>query len=153
MRSAGHVRVAYARWGRVQMADAEADAALAPEMQRLSAGLRSRLWQLQAELSNQEVSEASSGAYCRGFCQVTEGGPAGRARRGRRRREGGREGPRGSLSGGRGAWRSQERGAAGGPLSARAAAAGNGCRGGGAAGDAPSGRREAAFLPAFRFVF
>ncbi|KAL8220234.1 UNVERIFIED_CONTAM: hypothetical protein K2H54_041118 [Gekko kuhli] len=69
MRSAGHVRVAYARWGRVQMADAEADAALAPEMQRLSAGLRSRLWQLQAELSDQEVSEASSGAYCRGFCQ------------------------------------------------------------------------------------
>ncbi|XP_015284802.1 PREDICTED: zinc finger protein Rlf [Gekko japonicus] len=52
------------------MADAEADAALAPEMQRLSAGLRSRLWQLQAELSDQEVSEASSGAYCRGFCQT-----------------------------------------------------------------------------------
>ncbi|XP_077193203.1 zinc finger protein Rlf [Paroedura picta] len=70
MRSAGHVRVAYARWGRVQMADAEADAALAPEMQRLSAGLRNRLWQLQAELSDQERSAASSGAYCRGFCQT-----------------------------------------------------------------------------------
>nr|XP_056703319.1 zinc finger protein Rlf [Euleptes europaea] len=52
------------------MADAEADAALPPETQRLSAGLRARLWQLQAELSDQEASEASSGAYCRGFCQT-----------------------------------------------------------------------------------
>uniref|UniRef100_A0ACB8FS29 Uncharacterized protein n=1 Tax=Sphaerodactylus townsendi TaxID=933632 RepID=A0ACB8FS29_9SAUR len=73
MRSAGHVRVAYARWGRVQMADAEADAALAPEMQRVSAGLRARLWQLQAELSDQEVAAASSGAFCRGFCQAELG--------------------------------------------------------------------------------
>uniref|UniRef100_A0A8D0BIC6 RLF zinc finger n=1 Tax=Salvator merianae TaxID=96440 RepID=A0A8D0BIC6_SALMN len=52
------------------MADGEADAALQPEMQRLAAGLRSRLWQLQAELSEQEIAEASSSAYCRGFCQT-----------------------------------------------------------------------------------
>ncbi|XP_072836353.2 zinc finger protein Rlf [Pogona vitticeps] len=52
------------------MADAEADAALPPEMQRLAAGLRARLWQLQAELSEQGVAEASSSAYCRGFCQT-----------------------------------------------------------------------------------
>ncbi|XP_062995775.1 zinc finger protein Rlf [Elgaria multicarinata webbii] len=52
------------------MADAEADAALQPEMQPLAAGLRARLWQLQAELSEQGVAEASSGAYCRGFCQT-----------------------------------------------------------------------------------
>lgn len=55
----------------MQMADAEADAALQPEMQRLAAGLRARLWQLQAELSEQGVAEASSSAYCRGFCQVS----------------------------------------------------------------------------------
>ncbi|XP_034279522.1 zinc finger protein Rlf [Pantherophis guttatus] len=53
------------------MADAEADAALPPEMQRLAAGLRSRLWQLQAELREQGAAEAaSSSAYCRGFCQT-----------------------------------------------------------------------------------
>ncbi|XP_061453971.1 zinc finger protein Rlf [Rhineura floridana] len=62
--------LAYARWGRVQMADAEADAALQPEMQRLAAGLSSRLWQLQAELSEQGVAETSSGTYCREFCQT-----------------------------------------------------------------------------------
>ncbi|XP_025932153.1 zinc finger protein Rlf isoform X2 [Apteryx rowi] len=52
------------------MADAEAEAAPRPEMQRLVAALRARLWQLQAELREQEVSEASSRAYCRGFCQT-----------------------------------------------------------------------------------
>lgn len=56
------------------MADAEADAALLPEMQRLAAGLRSRLWQMQAELREQGAAEAaSSSAYCRGFCQVSGG--------------------------------------------------------------------------------
>ncbi|KAJ7304181.1 hypothetical protein JRQ81_011712 [Phrynocephalus forsythii] len=39
-------------------------------MQRLAAGLRARLWQLQAELSEQGLAEASSSAYCRGFCQT-----------------------------------------------------------------------------------
>ncbi|NXG46813.1 RLF protein, partial [Psilopogon haemacephalus] len=39
-------------------------------MQRLVAALRARLWQLQTELREQEVSEASSRAYCRGFCQT-----------------------------------------------------------------------------------
>ncbi|NWX06796.1 RLF protein, partial [Caloenas nicobarica] len=39
-------------------------------MPRLVAALRARLWQLQAELRDQEVSEASSRAYCRGFCQT-----------------------------------------------------------------------------------
>lgn len=62
--------LAYALWGWVQMADAEAEAAPRPEMQRLVAALRNRLWQLQTELCEQEVSEASSRAYCRGFCQV-----------------------------------------------------------------------------------
>ncbi|XP_053254396.1 zinc finger protein Rlf-like [Podarcis raffonei] len=52
------------------MADAEADAALQPEMPRLAAGLSSRLRQLQAELSEQGVGEGSSGAYCRDFCQT-----------------------------------------------------------------------------------
>ncbi|XP_065506778.1 zinc finger protein Rlf isoform X1 [Caloenas nicobarica] len=53
------------------MADAEAEAAAPrPEMPRLVAALRARLWQLQAELRDQEVSEASSRAYCRGFCQT-----------------------------------------------------------------------------------
>ncbi|XP_026558193.1 zinc finger protein Rlf [Pseudonaja textilis] len=53
------------------MADAEVDAALPPEMQRLAAGLRSRLGQLQAELREQEAAgAASSSAYCRGFCQT-----------------------------------------------------------------------------------
>ncbi|XP_014804663.1 PREDICTED: zinc finger protein Rlf isoform X5 [Calidris pugnax] len=52
------------------MADAEAEAAPRPEMQRLVAALRARLWQLQTELREQEVSEASSRAYCRGFCQT-----------------------------------------------------------------------------------
>ncbi|XP_054855590.1 zinc finger protein Rlf [Eublepharis macularius] len=52
------------------MADAEADAALPQEMQCPAAGLRARLWQLQAELSEQGPSEAASGAYCRGFCQT-----------------------------------------------------------------------------------
>ncbi|XP_039181505.1 zinc finger protein Rlf isoform X1 [Crotalus tigris] len=53
------------------MADAEADAALPPEMQRLAAGLRSRLWQMQAELRERGAAEAaSSSAYCRGFCQT-----------------------------------------------------------------------------------
>lgn len=68
-----HVSAAYAQWGRVQMADAEAKAAPRPEMQRLVAALRARLWQLQTELREQEVSEASSRAYCRGFCQVGAG--------------------------------------------------------------------------------
>ncbi|KAM8796053.1 zinc finger protein Rlf [Eudromia elegans] len=54
--------------GWVRMADAEA--APRPEMPRLVAALRARLWQLQAELREQEVSEASSRAYCRGFCQT-----------------------------------------------------------------------------------
>lgn len=67
---ADHVIIAYALWGWVQMADAEAEAAPRPEMQRLVAALRNRLWQLQTELCEQEVSEASSRAYCRGFCQV-----------------------------------------------------------------------------------
>lgn len=71
--AAGHVILAYAQWGRVQMADAEAEAAPRPEMQRLVAALRARLWQLQTELREQEVSEASSRAYCRGFCQVGAG--------------------------------------------------------------------------------
>lgn len=70
---ARHVTLAYAQWGRVQMADAEAEAAPRPEMQRLVAALRARLWQLQTELREQEVSEASSRAYCRGFCQVGAG--------------------------------------------------------------------------------
>ncbi|XP_067386913.1 zinc finger protein Rlf isoform X2 [Emydura macquarii macquarii] len=52
------------------MADAEAEAAPRPDMERLVAALRARLWQLQAELREQEVSEASSRAYCRGFCQT-----------------------------------------------------------------------------------
>ncbi|NXX76678.1 RLF protein, partial [Urocolius indicus] len=39
-------------------------------MQRLVAALRARLWQLHTELREQEVSEASSRAYCRGFCQT-----------------------------------------------------------------------------------
>ncbi|KAH0631303.1 hypothetical protein JD844_005585 [Phrynosoma platyrhinos] len=72
------------------MADAEADAALQPEMPRLAAALHSRLWQLQAELSERGVAEASSsGAFCREFCQVRrrrrwdEDGP------GLERREGG----------------------------------------------------------------
>ncbi|NXP46861.1 RLF protein, partial [Heliornis fulica] len=39
-------------------------------MQRLVAALRARLWQLQTELREQEVSEASSRTYCRGFCQT-----------------------------------------------------------------------------------
>ncbi|KYO48076.1 zinc finger protein Rlf isoform A [Alligator mississippiensis] len=39
-------------------------------MPRLVAALRARLWQLQVELREQEVSEASSRAYCRGFCQT-----------------------------------------------------------------------------------
>ncbi|XP_069731562.1 zinc finger protein Rlf isoform X1 [Phaenicophaeus curvirostris] len=52
------------------MADAEAEAAARPEGQRLVAALRARLWQLQAELREQEVSEASSRSYCRGFCQT-----------------------------------------------------------------------------------
>ncbi|KAM6045518.1 zinc finger protein Rlf isoform 3-T4 [Chlamydotis macqueenii] len=52
------------------MADAEAEAAPRPEMQRLVAALRARLCQLQTELREQEVSEASSRAYCRGFCQT-----------------------------------------------------------------------------------
>ncbi|NXW82038.1 RLF protein, partial [Alopecoenas beccarii] len=39
-------------------------------MPRLLPALRTRLWQLQAELREQEVSEASSRAYCRGFCQT-----------------------------------------------------------------------------------
>ncbi|OXB70995.1 UNVERIFIED_CONTAM: hypothetical protein H355_012547 [Colinus virginianus] len=39
-------------------------------MARLVAALRGRLWQLQTELCEQEVSEASSRAYCRGFCQT-----------------------------------------------------------------------------------
>jgi len=52
------------------MADAEAEAAPRAEMARLVAALRGRLWQLQTELCEQEVSEASSRAYCRGFCQV-----------------------------------------------------------------------------------
>lgn len=71
--AASHVTLAYAQWGRVQMADAEAEAAPRPEMQRLVAALRARLWQLQTELREQEVSEASSRAYCRGFCQVGAG--------------------------------------------------------------------------------
>ncbi|XP_062450185.1 zinc finger protein Rlf isoform X3 [Rhea pennata] len=54
------------------MADAEAEAAPRPEMQRLVAALRARLWQLQTELREQEVSEASSRAYCRGFCQIAK---------------------------------------------------------------------------------
>lgn len=93
----GHVILAYAQWGRVQMADAEAETAPRPEMQRLVAALRARLSQLQTELREQEVSEASSRAYCRGFCQVGAGpgrgagcrpgdgpgaGPAGLPRRG-----------------------------------------------------------------------
>lgn len=62
------------------MADAEAEAAAArPELPRVVSALRARLWQLQAELREQEVSEASSRAYCRGFCQVGggRGGPRG----------------------------------------------------------------------------
>ncbi|EMP29921.1 Zinc finger protein Rlf [Chelonia mydas] len=39
-------------------------------MERLVVALRARLWQLQAELREQEVSESSSRAYCRGFCQT-----------------------------------------------------------------------------------
>uniref|UniRef100_A0A8D0L434 RLF zinc finger n=1 Tax=Sphenodon punctatus TaxID=8508 RepID=A0A8D0L434_SPHPU len=54
----------------VAMADAEAEPAVGPDMPRLVAALHARLWQLQAELSEQEVSEASSRAYCRGFCQT-----------------------------------------------------------------------------------
>lgn len=72
---------AYAQWGRVQMADAEAEAAARPEVPRVVPALRARLWQLQTELREQEVSEASSRAYCRGFCQV--GGGRGGPRRGR----------------------------------------------------------------------
>lgn len=95
---ASHVILAYAQWGWVQMADAEAEAASRPEMQRLVAALRARLWQLQTELREQEVSEASSRAYCRGFCQVGAG--QGRAaargcRPGARRRGWGRGGPGG----------------------------------------------------------
>ncbi|XP_065553704.1 zinc finger protein Rlf isoform X1 [Lathamus discolor] len=52
------------------MADAEAEAAPRPEMPRVVAALRARLWQLQAELREQEVSEPSSRSYCRGFCQT-----------------------------------------------------------------------------------
>nr|XP_003225002.1 PREDICTED: zinc finger protein Rlf [Anolis carolinensis] len=58
------------------MADAEADAALRPETQRLAAGLRSRLGQLQAELVERRADGASSapasssGVYCREFCQI-----------------------------------------------------------------------------------
>lgn len=55
------------------MADAEAEAAARPELPRVVSALRARLWQLQAELREQEVSEASSRAYCRGFCQVGAG--------------------------------------------------------------------------------
>ncbi|XP_071309479.1 zinc finger protein Rlf isoform X6 [Agelaius tricolor] len=52
------------------MADAEAEAAARPEVPRVVPALRARLWQLQTELREQEVSEASSRAYCRGFCQT-----------------------------------------------------------------------------------
>ncbi|XP_027747976.1 zinc finger protein Rlf isoform X1 [Empidonax traillii] len=52
------------------MADAEAEAAARPEVARGVPALRARLRQLQAELREQEVSEASSRAYCRGFCQT-----------------------------------------------------------------------------------
>lgn len=55
------------------MADAEVEAAARPEVPRVVSALRARLWQLQAELREQEVSEASSRAYCRGFCQVGAG--------------------------------------------------------------------------------
>lgn len=62
------------------MADAEAEASPRPDMERLVVALRARLWQLQAELREQEVSESSSRAYCRGFCQVGAGpGRAGAA--------------------------------------------------------------------------
>lgn len=64
------------------MADAEAEAAARPEVSRVVPALRARLWQLQTELREQEVSEASSRAYCRGFCQV--GGGRGGPRRGLR---------------------------------------------------------------------
>lgn len=65
------------------MADAEAEASPRPDMERLVVALRARLWQLQAELREQEVSESSSRAYCRGFCQVGAGpGRAGREPRG-----------------------------------------------------------------------
>ncbi|XP_042296164.1 zinc finger protein Rlf [Sceloporus undulatus] len=52
------------------MADAEADAALRPETPRLAAALRSRLGQLQEELSVSAGAQASSGAFCREFCQI-----------------------------------------------------------------------------------
>ncbi|XP_074977337.1 zinc finger protein Rlf isoform X6 [Caretta caretta] len=52
------------------MADAEAEASPRPDMERLVVALRARLWQLQAELREQEVSESSSRTYCRGFCQT-----------------------------------------------------------------------------------
>ncbi|KAM4884883.1 zinc finger protein Rlf isoform 3-T3 [Sylvia borin] len=52
------------------MADAEAEAAARPELPRVVSALRARLWQLQTELREQEVSETSSRAYCRGFCQT-----------------------------------------------------------------------------------
>ncbi|XP_030394584.1 zinc finger protein Rlf isoform X7 [Gopherus evgoodei] len=52
------------------MADAEAEASPRPAMERLVAALRARLWQLQEELREQEVSESSSRTYCRGFCQT-----------------------------------------------------------------------------------
>ncbi|XP_065277676.1 zinc finger protein Rlf isoform X5 [Emys orbicularis] len=52
------------------MADAEAEASPRPDMERLVVALRACLWQLQAELREQEVSESSSRTYCRGFCQT-----------------------------------------------------------------------------------